>query len=189
MWFKLPWKLIFPPLFFGAQELQIHSLKATIKIRIDVPSELTALSRMSITDEKLNQNIKTVYLFDHIEETTADGMHIRQRLIQLPFFGVYKMISMQVSRFVYIVLLERVKWEVCSKCFCQGTWHIYLILSPLFFSCSFWDSEFYALQSCSYLNQNLMFKGRWTFQYFLFWPLKEQNEFLLSFHLFFQSIA
>lgn len=28
---------------------------------------------MSITDEKLNQNIKTVYLFDHIEETTADG--------------------------------------------------------------------------------------------------------------------
>ena len=100
-------KLDFFPLLFGAQELQIHSLKATIKIRIDVPSEMTALS---ITDEKLNQNIKTVYWFDHIEETTADGMHIWQRLIQLPFFGVYEMIialCMQESRFVYIVLLER----------------------------------------------------------------------------------
>ena len=74
-------------------------------------SELTALSKMSITDEKLNQNIKTVYLFDHIKETTADGMHIWQRLIQLSFFGVYEMIialCMQESRFVYIVLLERV---------------------------------------------------------------------------------
>ena len=104
-------KLDFFHLLLGAQELQIHSLKATIKIRIDVPSELTALSKMSITDEKLNQNIKTVYLFDHIEETTADGMHIWQRLIQLPFFGVYKMIiamCMQESRFVYFVLLERV---------------------------------------------------------------------------------
>ena len=66
---------------------------------------------MSITDEKLNHNIKTVYLFDHFEETTADGMHVWQRLIQLPFFGVYEMIialCMQESRFVYIVLLERV---------------------------------------------------------------------------------
>ena len=55
---------------------------------------------MPITDEKLNENIKTVYfeespimstylvavvvgVFDHIEETTADGMHIRP---MLPFF-------------------------------------------------------------------------------------------------------
>jgi puromycin-sensitive aminopeptidase len=76
-----------------AQELLIHSLQATFKIRIDVPSELTALSNMPITDEKFNENIKTVYfeespimstylvavvvgVFDHIEETTADGMHI-----------------------------------------------------------------------------------------------------------------
>ena len=28
--------------------------------------------------------------FDHIEETTADGMHIWQRLIQLNLFWVYK---------------------------------------------------------------------------------------------------
>ena len=58
---------------------------------------------MPITDEKLNENIKTVYfeespimstylvavvvgVFDHIEETTADGMHIRPMLLYLPFF-------------------------------------------------------------------------------------------------------
>ena len=57
-----------------------------------MPSELTALSNMPITDKKFNENIKTVYfeespimstylvavvvgVFDHIEETTADGMH------------------------------------------------------------------------------------------------------------------
>ena len=88
MWYKFLWNLIFSPLF-TAQELLIHSLKATIKIRIDVPSELTALSKISITDEKINKNIKTVYLFDHIEESTADSMHIWQRPIQLPFFQVY----------------------------------------------------------------------------------------------------
>lgn len=55
-----------------------------------MPSELTALSNMPIADERLNENIKTVYfeespvmstylvgvvvgVFDHIEETTADG--------------------------------------------------------------------------------------------------------------------
>ena len=110
MWFKLPWKLIFPPLFFGAQELQIHSLKATIKIRIDVPSELTALSRMSITDEKLNQNIKTVYLFDHIEESTADSMHIWQRPIQLPFFQVYNDYCIMLAgiKFCVYFMFERV---------------------------------------------------------------------------------
>ncbi|KAK4591210.1 hypothetical protein RGQ29_021417 [Quercus rubra] len=70
------------------------ALKATFKITIDVPSELTALSNMPITDEKLNENIKTVYfeespimstylvavvvgVFDHIEETTADGTKVR----------------------------------------------------------------------------------------------------------------
>ena len=58
---------------------------------------------MSITDEKVNENIKTVHfeespimttylvavvvgVFDHIEETTADSMHIRQTLIHLPLF-------------------------------------------------------------------------------------------------------
>ncbi|KAL4625585.1 hypothetical protein ACB092_05G037000 [Castanea dentata] len=96
-----------PPL----KDLLIHSLKTTIKIRIDVPSELTALSKISITDEMINQNIKTVYLFDHIEESTADSMHIWQRLIQLPFFlGCIMIIAscMQGSRFVYSFLLERV---------------------------------------------------------------------------------
>nr|POE74871.1 aminopeptidase m1 [Quercus suber] len=70
------------------------ALKATFKITIDVPSELTALSNMPITDEKLNENIKTVYfeespimstylvavvvgVFDHIEETTAYGTKVR----------------------------------------------------------------------------------------------------------------
>ena len=58
---------------------------------------------MPTTDEKLNENIKTVYfeespimstylvavvvgVFDHIEETTADGMHIRPMLLYLLFF-------------------------------------------------------------------------------------------------------
>ncbi|GMY34655.1 aminopeptidase M1-like isoform X1 [Fagus crenata] len=70
------------------------ALKATFKIRIDVPSELTALSNMPIADEKLDENIKTVYfeespimstylvavvvgVFHHIEETTADGIKVR----------------------------------------------------------------------------------------------------------------
>ena len=65
-----------------------------------MPSELTTLSN---TDEKLNENIKTVYfeespimstylvavvvgVFDHFEETTADGMRIRQTLLYLLFF-------------------------------------------------------------------------------------------------------
>lgn len=54
---------------------------------------------MPINDEKINGNVKTVYfeespkmstylvaiavgLFDHIEETTADGMHFSR----IPFF-------------------------------------------------------------------------------------------------------
>ncbi|KAM4110849.1 hypothetical protein ACJW30_05G022900 [Castanea mollissima] len=70
------------------------ALKATFKITIDMPSELIALSNMPITDEKLNENIRTVYfeespmmstylvavvvgVFDHIEETTADGTKVR----------------------------------------------------------------------------------------------------------------
>ena len=65
-----------------------------------MPSELTALSN---TNEKLNEDIKTVYfeespimstylvaivvgVFDHFEETTADGMRIRQTLLYLLFF-------------------------------------------------------------------------------------------------------
>ncbi|KAK0596762.1 hypothetical protein LWI29_018734 [Acer saccharum] len=70
------------------------ALKATFKITLDAPSELTALSNMPIIDEKLDGNIKTVYfeetpvmstylvavvvgLFDHIEDTTADGVKVR----------------------------------------------------------------------------------------------------------------
>ncbi|KAH9713478.1 Aminopeptidase M1 [Citrus sinensis] len=65
------------------------ALKATFKITLDIPSELTALSNMPILDEKLNGNLKTVYfeespvmstylvafvvgLFDHIEDTTTN---------------------------------------------------------------------------------------------------------------------
>ncbi|TXG68449.1 hypothetical protein EZV62_003384 [Acer yangbiense] len=67
---------------------------ATFKITLDAPSELTALSNMPIIDEKLDGNVKTVYfegtpvmstylvavvvgLFDHIEDTTADGVKVR----------------------------------------------------------------------------------------------------------------
>ncbi|TXG68455.1 hypothetical protein EZV62_003390 [Acer yangbiense] len=70
------------------------ALKATFKITLDAPSELTALSNMPIIDEKLDGNVKTVYfegtpvmstylvavvvgLFDHIEDTTADGVKVR----------------------------------------------------------------------------------------------------------------
>ncbi|KAK0597215.1 hypothetical protein LWI29_023060 [Acer saccharum] len=70
------------------------ALKATFKITLDAPSELTTLSNMPIIDEKLDGNIKTVYfeetqvmstylvvvvvgLFDHIEDTTADGVKVR----------------------------------------------------------------------------------------------------------------
>ncbi|KAK8645973.1 hypothetical protein V6N13_119777 [Hibiscus sabdariffa] len=69
------------------------ALKATFKITLDLPSELIALSNMPISDEKINGNVKTVYfeespkmssylvalavgLFDHIEETTADGIKV-----------------------------------------------------------------------------------------------------------------
>lgn len=68
-----------------------------------MPAELTALSNMPISDEKLNGNIKTVYfeesiimstylvavvvgVFDHIEETTADGRSVRQSLISSSSF-------------------------------------------------------------------------------------------------------
>ncbi|KAI9161526.1 hypothetical protein LWI28_018315 [Acer negundo] len=70
------------------------SLKATFKITLDAPSELTTLSNMPIIDEKLDGHVKTVYfeetpvmstylvavvvgLFDHIEDTTADGVKVR----------------------------------------------------------------------------------------------------------------
>ncbi|XP_021640891.2 aminopeptidase M1 isoform X2 [Hevea brasiliensis] len=70
------------------------ALKATFKITIDVPLELTALSNMPIIDEKHDGNVKTVYfeesplmstylvavvigLFDHIEDTTSDGVKVR----------------------------------------------------------------------------------------------------------------
>lgn len=73
--------------------LLCHSLQATFKITLDVPSDLTALSNMPIANENLKGNIRTTYFeespimstylvavvvgaFDYIEETTADGRHI-----------------------------------------------------------------------------------------------------------------
>uniref|UniRef100_A0A7N0VBP6 Aminopeptidase n=1 Tax=Kalanchoe fedtschenkoi TaxID=63787 RepID=A0A7N0VBP6_KALFE len=70
------------------------ALKATFKIKAEVPAELTALSNMPVKSEKLNGLMKTVsfeesplmstYLvalvvgsFDHIEHTTADGIKVR----------------------------------------------------------------------------------------------------------------
>ncbi|KAL6134681.1 hypothetical protein ACLB2K_066909 [Fragaria x ananassa] len=65
------------------------ALKATFKIALDVPSELTALSNMPITNEKFDGDVKTVYfeespimtvvvgLFDYIEDTTSDGVKVR----------------------------------------------------------------------------------------------------------------
>lgn len=69
--------------------------QATFRITLDLPSELMALSNMPIIDEKFDGNVKTIYfeespimssylvavavgLFDHIEETTADGMCLSQ---------------------------------------------------------------------------------------------------------------
>lgn len=71
--------------------------QATFKVKLDVPSELTALSNMPIIDEKLNENFKTVSfkespvmstylvalvvgLFDHIEDTSTDGMCTNHRI-------------------------------------------------------------------------------------------------------------
>ena len=68
---------------------------------------------MPITDEKLNENIKTVYFeespimstylvavivggFDHIEESTADGMHIRQTLSHPFIYIFFLLFSFQV---------------------------------------------------------------------------------------------
>lgn len=70
------------------------ALKATFKIAVDVPPELTALSNMPIINEKLDANVKTVYfeespimstylvavvvgVFDYIEDTTSDGVLVR----------------------------------------------------------------------------------------------------------------
>ncbi|XP_050380494.1 aminopeptidase M1-like [Argentina anserina] len=69
------------------------ALKASFKIALDVPSELTALSNMPIINEKLDGDVKTVYfeespimstylvafvvgMFDHIEDTTAEGVKV-----------------------------------------------------------------------------------------------------------------
>ncbi|XP_031251964.1 aminopeptidase M1-like isoform X1 [Pistacia vera] len=69
------------------------ALKATFKITLDAPSDLTALSNMPIIDEKVNENVKTVYfeespvmstylvavvvgLFDHIEDITSHGVKV-----------------------------------------------------------------------------------------------------------------
>ncbi|CAI0419958.1 unnamed protein product [Linum tenue] len=70
------------------------ALKATFRVAIDAPVELTALSNMPVADEKIHGNIKTVtfqesplmstYLvavvlgvFDHVEQTTSDGIKVR----------------------------------------------------------------------------------------------------------------
>ncbi|CAL1376580.1 unnamed protein product [Linum trigynum] len=70
------------------------ALKATFRVAIDAPVELTALSNMPVADETIHGNIKTVtfqesplmstYLvavvlgvFDHVEQTTSDGIKVR----------------------------------------------------------------------------------------------------------------
>ncbi|XAR49909.1 Membrane alanyl aminopeptidase, partial [Bertholletia excelsa] len=70
------------------------ALKATFKIKVTLPSELTALSNMPVAQEKHSGHVKTVYfeespimstylvavvigLFDYIEDTTADGIRVR----------------------------------------------------------------------------------------------------------------
>ncbi|XP_062090098.1 aminopeptidase M1-like isoform X3 [Humulus lupulus] len=69
------------------------ALKATFKIKVDAPQELTVLSNMPIMDEKLNGKIKTVIfesplmstypvgvvigLFDYTEDTSARGVRVR----------------------------------------------------------------------------------------------------------------
>ncbi|XP_031371428.1 aminopeptidase M1-like isoform X2 [Punica granatum] len=68
--------------------------KATFKITLDVPSELVALSNMTIIDEKVDGPTKTVFyqespimstylvavvigLFDYVEDHTSDGIKVR----------------------------------------------------------------------------------------------------------------
>ncbi|XP_042039402.1 aminopeptidase M1-like [Salvia splendens] len=68
--------------------------KATFKITLEVPSDLVALSNMPITEEKQNENLKTVYyqespimstylvavvvgLFDYVEANTPDGINVK----------------------------------------------------------------------------------------------------------------
>ncbi|KAL3851044.1 hypothetical protein ACJIZ3_012926 [Penstemon smallii] len=68
--------------------------KATFKVTLEVPSELVALSNMPVIDEKLNEDLKTVYyqespimstylvavvvgLFDYVEDYTPDGIIVR----------------------------------------------------------------------------------------------------------------
>lgn len=71
------------------------ALKATFKVTVgDIPVELTALSNMPIYEEKINEDLKTVFfeesplmstylvalvvgLFDYIEDATADGIKVR----------------------------------------------------------------------------------------------------------------
>ncbi|KAE9468011.1 hypothetical protein C3L33_00153, partial [Rhododendron williamsianum] len=70
------------------------ALKATFKITMEVPSELTALSNMPVIHEELHGQIKTVSFeespimstyvvavvigsFDYIEDSTADGIKVR----------------------------------------------------------------------------------------------------------------
>ena len=82
---------------------------------------------MPIIDEKLDGNVKTVYfeetpvmstylvavvvgLFDHIEDTTADGMSISNKPVLLfdinhfPVIQIFELV-MQVSRLEHIALL------------------------------------------------------------------------------------
>lgn len=84
-------------MFFAALASLLPSQQATFKVTVEVPSELTALSNMPAIQETVNGHLKTVYfeesstmstylvavvvgLFDHIEDTTADGMHISLRM-------------------------------------------------------------------------------------------------------------
>ncbi|KAL5559486.1 hypothetical protein UlMin_035697 [Ulmus minor] len=70
------------------------ALKATFKVILDVPSELTALSNMPVIEEKVKGHLKTVSfqespkmstylvaivvgLFDYVEDHTSDGVKVR----------------------------------------------------------------------------------------------------------------
>ncbi|KAK0597687.1 hypothetical protein LWI29_027625 [Acer saccharum] len=55
------------------------ALKATFKITLDAPSELTTLSNMPIIDEKLDGNVKTVYF----EETPVMSIYLVAVLVCL----------------------------------------------------------------------------------------------------------
>ncbi|KAG6397974.1 hypothetical protein SASPL_139424 [Salvia splendens] len=81
------------------------ALKATFEITLEnIPSELTALSNMPVSEEKVHGNLKTVHfeesilmsthlvavvvgLFDYVEDTTEDGIKVRSYCPVVPEFA------------------------------------------------------------------------------------------------------